>query len=58
MERPRAGPEHHWRDTHLRLEGPIVSALQSAFQSHWIKTYGEALTGAAQFHDARTGAVI
>ena len=41
-------PEH-WRDTHARLEGPIVAALQSAFQAHWIKTYGEALTGAAQF---------
>src|SRR5947209_951972 len=44
-----AQDEHHWRDTHLRLEGPIVNALQSAFQSHWIKTYKEALTGAAQF---------
>ncbi len=41
-------PEH-WRDTHLRLEGPIVASLQSAFQSHWIKTHGEALTGAGQF---------
>jgi cardiolipin synthase A/B len=41
-------PEH-WRDTHVRLEGPIVAAMQSAFQAHWIKTYGEALTGAGQF---------
>src|SRR3954453_14795957 len=44
-----AQDEHHWRDTHLRLEGPIVSDLQSAFQGHWIKTYREALTGAGQF---------
>jgi cardiolipin synthase A/B len=41
-------PEH-WRDTHVRLEGPIVAAMQSVFQAHWIKTYGEALTGAGQF---------
>ena len=30
-------PEH-WRDTHVQLEGPIVAAMQSAFQAHWIKT--------------------
>lgn len=41
--------ENHWRDTHVRMEGPIVNDLQAAFQSHWVKTYGEALTGAAQF---------
>lgn len=44
-----AQDEHHWRDTHARLEGPIVNALQSAFQAHWVKTYGEVLTGADQF---------
>lgn len=40
---------NHWRDTHARLEGPIVANLQSAFQGHWVKTFGEALTGAGQF---------
>jgi cardiolipin synthase len=40
---------NHWRDTHTRLEGPIVANLQSAFQGHWVKTFGEALTGAGQF---------
>lgn len=44
-----AQDEHHWRDTHVRMEGPIVGAMQAAFQSHWIKTYQEALTGADQF---------
>ena len=44
-----AQDENHWRDTHVRMEGPIVSALQAAFQSHWIKTYQEALAGADQF---------
>ena len=44
-----AQDEHHWRDTQLRMQGPIVNALQSAFQSHWIKTYNEALSGGGQF---------
>ncbi|MDQ3119849.1 MAG: phospholipase D-like domain-containing protein, partial [Verrucomicrobiota bacterium] len=44
-----AQDEDHWRDTQARLEGPIVNALQSAFQSHWVKTYAEVLTGADQF---------
>ena len=40
---------NHWRDTHARLEGPVVAQLQSAFQGHWVKTFGEPLTGAGQF---------
>jgi cardiolipin synthase len=44
-----AQDEHHWRDTHARLEGPIVNVLQAAFQAHWVKTFREALTGADQF---------
>ena len=44
-----AQDENHWRDTHVRLEGPVVTQLQSAFQGHWVKTFNEALTGAGQF---------
>ncbi|PZR76818.1 MAG: cardiolipin synthase B [Chthoniobacterales bacterium] len=44
-----AQDKNHWRDLHARLEGPIVAELQSAFQGHWVKTFGEALTGAGQF---------
>lgn len=44
-----AQDKDHWRDVHARLEGPIVAQLQAAFQSHWVKTFGEALTGAGQF---------
>jgi cardiolipin synthase len=39
----------HWRDTHVRIEGPLVAELQAAFQEHWIKTFEETLTGAGQF---------
>jgi cardiolipin synthase len=44
-----AQDQNHWRDTHARLEGPVVANLQSAFQSHWVKTFGEALAGGGQF---------
>lgn len=44
-----AQDQNHWRDTHARVEGPVVAQLQSAFQGHWIKTFGEALTGSGQF---------
>lgn len=44
-----AQDKEHWRDLQARLEGPIVAELQAAFQSHWVKTFGEALTGAGQF---------
>ncbi len=39
----------HWHDVQLRLEGPLVSELQNAFEEHWIKTFGETLSGADQF---------
>jgi cardiolipin synthase len=32
-----------------RVEGPLVARLQAAFQEHWIKTFGEGLSGAGQF---------
>jgi cardiolipin synthase len=41
-------PEH-WHDVQVRVEGPLVSALQNAFEEHWIKTFGETLSGADQF---------
>lgn len=39
----------HWRDMQAQIEGPLVAKLQSAFQEHWLKTFGEALSGAGQF---------
>ena len=37
-------PEH-WRDTVVRLEGPAVSQMQSAFQDNWSEVTGELLVG-------------
>ncbi|MBA3963120.1 MAG: cardiolipin synthase B [Chthoniobacterales bacterium] len=39
----------HWRDIQARVEGPLVAELQNAFEAHWIKTFGETLSGADQF---------
>lgn len=39
----------HWRDIHARIEGPLVAKLQGAFQQHWIKAFGDVLSGADEF---------
>jgi cardiolipin synthase A/B len=44
-----AEDKDHWRDTHARVEGPLVAKLQCAFEEHWIKTFGETLSGAGHF---------
>ncbi|MFO8044996.1 MAG: phospholipase D-like domain-containing protein [Halomonas sp.] len=44
-----AGNSEHWRDTHFRIEGPIVAQLQAAFNDNWIKTTGTVLNGPGYF---------
>ncbi|HEY5036287.1 MAG TPA: phospholipase D-like domain-containing protein [Chthoniobacterales bacterium] len=39
----------HWRDMQAGVEGPLVAELQSAFEEHWIKSFGETLSGVDQF---------
>jgi cardiolipin synthase len=39
----------HWRDTHYRVEGPVVAQLQAAFQDNWLKTKGDLLNGETYF---------
>lgn len=41
-------PEH-WRDSHFRVEGPVVAQLQAAFNDNWIKMTGTSLSGPAFF---------
>ena len=41
-------PEH-WRDTHFRVEGPVVAQMQAVFLDNWIKVSGEVLHGTAYF---------
>lgn len=33
----------HWRDTHLRVRGPVVRGLQGAFAENWLEATGEVL---------------
>ncbi len=37
-------PEH-WRDTHVRVRGPIVRGLQGAFAENWLEATGHVLVG-------------
>ena len=39
----------HWRDTDVRIEGPVVTYLQGAFAENWLETTGEVLGGDAYF---------
>ncbi len=48
----------HWRDTHVRLTGPIVAALQSGFTDNWNQSTEELLLDARDFpHLPPTGDV-
>ena len=37
-------PEH-WRDTHFRIEGPVVAQMQGAFMDNWTEVTGRVLHG-------------
>jgi cardiolipin synthase A/B len=41
----------HWRDTHVRLEGPAVAQVQAVFLDNWIKVTGQVLHGPDYFPD-------
>ena len=41
--------EGHWRDTDVRLEGPVVEQLQGAFAENWLEATGVALGGPEYF---------
>ncbi|MGI9025303.1 MAG: phospholipase D-like domain-containing protein [Burkholderiaceae bacterium] len=39
----------HWRDTHFKVEGPVVGQMQSVFMDNWIKAAGTVLHGVEYF---------
>lgn len=41
-------PEH-WRDTNVRIEGPVVKFLQAGFAESWLEATGIAIGGDAYF---------
>lgn len=38
-----------WRDTHFRVEGPVVAQMQAVFMDNWIKARGKVLHDAHYF---------
>ncbi len=48
-----AEDEEHWRDTHYRVEGPVVAQVQAAFLDNWMKSTGHVL----HVEDDSSGAV-
>lgn len=48
-----AQDEEHWRDSHFRVEGPVVAQMQSVMLSNWSKTTGTILHGADYFPPPR-----
>ncbi len=41
----------HWRDTHVRVRGPVVRGLQGAFAESWLEATGRVLVGDAHLPD-------
>jgi cardiolipin synthase len=44
-----ADQRHHWRDTHYRVEGPVVAQIQHAFMDNWMQTRGRIVVGNGYF---------
>ncbi|MDP2358309.1 MAG: phospholipase D-like domain-containing protein [Beijerinckiaceae bacterium] len=38
-----------WRETHYRVEGPVVASLQAAFAENWVEATGELIRGEGYF---------
>ena len=44
-----AQDEKHWRDTGVRLQGPIVNSVQAVFAQNWVDETAEVLVGEKYF---------
>ena len=49
-----ADARNHWRETMVRVEGPVVTQMQFAFMDNWVKSRGELLTGLDYFPQVGT----
>jgi cardiolipin synthase len=36
----QAQDEHHWRDTHFQITGPVVRLLEASFYENWVESGG------------------
>lgn len=44
-----ADAKNHWRETVVRVEGPVVTEMQFAFMDNWVKSRGELLSGLSYY---------
>jgi cardiolipin synthase len=44
----------HWRDTHFRVEGPVVGQLQGVFMDNWLQMRSEVLHGENCFPELKS----
>lgn len=54
----RAQDPQHWRDSHFRLEGPVVAQMQAVFMDNWIKSTGRVLHGPDYFPTLSTAGTM
>ena len=47
--RGQARNPQEWRDSHFRIEGPVVAQMQSVFLDNWMKVTGDVLHGEPYF---------
>jgi cardiolipin synthase len=45
----------HWRDTHVRVRGPVVRGVFGAFAENWLEATGEVLVGDGYLPDIDRG---
>ena len=45
----RGQDEKHWRDTGVRIEGPVVNAIQATFAENWVEQSAEVIVGEKYF---------
>jgi cardiolipin synthase A/B len=47
----------HWRDSHFRIEGPVVAQMQATFLDNWLKVSGQVLHGEPYFPEIKPAGI-
>ena len=56
--RGQARSPDEWRDTHFRVEGPVVAEFQGAFADNWVEATGQLLRGEDYFPAIEPGGEV
>ena len=46
---------NHWRDSHFRIERPVVAQMQAVFMENWLKVTGQVMYGKKLFSSGPDG---